>query len=417
MSRRMPPERPGFVHRGAPFGKETRHGHSSRRDRGRNLPDLHGVHGRNVAGRIQRQPVPGAWRRTAAVPLWIPELFGSVSAAVQRVLQVRELRWISFGHVEADECGSMNHWLDAAPHAQVMQGVLGCDLSVRDMADRAPRQLADGEVLDLGGKRIRLLDTPHVPHNWEAIVLYEETTRTLLCGDLFTHVGDGPALVERDQTARCRHDVAEATREDVDHHQGGTEERDRDGGEPRCAAGTTSAHSSPGDVTPKGRKDMEPYSLKPDEGEAIWMFDSLDTIKAAASHTDGTFSLFEFRDFEGSTVPMHVHERCDQGFYILEGRYTFFISEGTVAAPVGCWVFVPRGTAHSWRCESSLGRCLSLVVPSGLEDFYRNVGEAVTDQRHPPPRREPDGDALAQVAARFGITVTGPPPLAGQTPG
>ncbi|MGH3948770.1 MAG: hypothetical protein ACRDSE_06585 [Pseudonocardiaceae bacterium] len=126
------------------------------------------------------------------------ELFGSVSAVVQRVLPVRELRWISFGHVEADECGSMNHWLDAAPHAQVMQGALGCDLSVRDMADRPPRQLADGEVLDLGGKRIRLLDTPHVPHNWEAIVLYEETTRTLLCGDLFTHVGDGPALVERD---------------------------------------------------------------------------------------------------------------------------------------------------------------------------------------------------------------------------
>jgi flavorubredoxin len=66
------------------------------------------------------------------------------------------------------------------------------------MADRPPRPLVDGEVLDLGGKRVLHLDTPHVPHGWEARVLYEETTRTLLCGDLFTHLGDGPALTTDD---------------------------------------------------------------------------------------------------------------------------------------------------------------------------------------------------------------------------
>lgn len=119
-------------------------------------------------------------------------LFPLVSAAAARVLRIERLRWITFGHVEADECGSMNLWLAAAPRAEVAHGGLGCLVSLNDMADRPPRALSDGEVLDLGGKRVRHLDTPHVPHNWEARVLYEETTQTLLCGDLFTQLGDAP---------------------------------------------------------------------------------------------------------------------------------------------------------------------------------------------------------------------------------
>lgn len=125
-------------------------------------------------------------------------LFPLVSAAIARVLPVERLRWITFGHYEADESGAMNLWLAAAPQAQVAHGVLGCNVTLNDAADRRPRALADGEVIDLGGKRVRHIDTPHVPHNWEARVLYEETTATLLCGDLFAHGGNGPALVESD---------------------------------------------------------------------------------------------------------------------------------------------------------------------------------------------------------------------------
>ena len=121
-------------------------------------------------------------------------MFSSVSAAVSRVVPLAELRWIGFGHVEADECGSMNQWLAAAPRAVVAHGAVGVMVSLNDLCDRPPRAMNDGEVLDLGGKRVRHIDTPHVPHNWEARVLFEETTRTLLCGDLFTHIGDGPAL-------------------------------------------------------------------------------------------------------------------------------------------------------------------------------------------------------------------------------
>lgn len=125
-------------------------------------------------------------------------LFPLVAEAVARVTPVESLRWISFGHVEADECGAMNMWLAAAPQSQVTFGALGCDLSLNDLCDRPPRALAEGEVLDLGGKRIRQISTPHLPHGWEAQVLYEEVTGTLLCGDLFTQVGGGPALADGD---------------------------------------------------------------------------------------------------------------------------------------------------------------------------------------------------------------------------
>ena len=122
-------------------------------------------------------------------------LFPQVAEAVAKIDPVESLRWITFGHVEADECGSMNMWLTAAPDSQVAHGALGCMVSLNDLCDRPPRPLAEGEVLDIGGKRLRQISTPHVPHGWEAQVLFDETTRTLFCGDLFTQMGEGPAIV------------------------------------------------------------------------------------------------------------------------------------------------------------------------------------------------------------------------------
>lgn len=124
--------------------------------------------------------------------------FPLVAEAVAKVVPVESLRWITFGHVESDECGSMNMWLAAAPRSQVAHGALGCMVSLDDMCDRPPRPLADGEVIDLGGKRVRHIDTPHVPHGWEARVLFEETTGTLLCGDLFSHLGGGDVALTTD---------------------------------------------------------------------------------------------------------------------------------------------------------------------------------------------------------------------------
>ncbi|WP_280210636.1 MBL fold metallo-hydrolase [Nocardia cyriacigeorgica] len=140
-------------------------------------------------------------------------LFPLVSAQIERIRPVEQLRWITFGHVEADECGAMNLFLAAAPNAQVAHGELGCEVSIDDMADRLPRRMADGEVLDIGGRRIQHFDTPHAPHNWEARVLYEQTTGVLFCGDLMSQLGKGPALTSADlvEPATVAEDVFHAT--------------------------------------------------------------------------------------------------------------------------------------------------------------------------------------------------------------
>ena len=144
------------------------------------------------ARRLHLQPVPD--RRPTSRCCSTPGPRGDVplvAEAVATVVPVESVRWITFGHVESDECGSMNMWLAAAPRSQVAHGAPRLQVSLDDMCDRPPRPLADGEVIDLGGKRVRHIDTPHVPHGWEARVLFEETTGTLLCGDLFTHLGGG----------------------------------------------------------------------------------------------------------------------------------------------------------------------------------------------------------------------------------
>lgn len=125
-------------------------------------------------------------------------IFPLVSDAVARVLPVESLRWIAFAHVEADETGSMNNFLAAAPAAEVVHSGLACAVSLDDLADRPPRPVEDGEVLEIGRHRMRFLPTPHVPHNWESGLWFEETSSTLFCGDLLTQAGLGPALVEDD---------------------------------------------------------------------------------------------------------------------------------------------------------------------------------------------------------------------------
>jgi flavorubredoxin len=123
------------------------------------------------------------------------QLFPLVRDAVAKVIDVDQLRWISFGHVESDESGAMNHWLEAAPQSSVLFNGLGCMVSLNDLCDRPP-VVADPEAPhDIGGHAVRTVSTPHVPHGWEAQVLFDETTQTLFCGDLFTRVGEWPALV------------------------------------------------------------------------------------------------------------------------------------------------------------------------------------------------------------------------------
>ncbi len=126
-------------------------------------------------------------------------MFALVREAVRRLMPVERLRFVAFSHVEADECGALNEWLAAAPRAQPVCSRIAAMVSVSDIADRAPRALADGETLDLGRHVVRWFDTPHVPHGWDCGLMMEQRTRTFLCGDLFTQGGAGEvALTESD---------------------------------------------------------------------------------------------------------------------------------------------------------------------------------------------------------------------------
>jgi len=131
-------------------------------------------------------------------------LFPAVSSAVDHLVGLDRLRWIAFSHVEADECGAMNDFLAVCPHARVIHGARGVELSISDLADREPHVWAAGEVLEIGdhalSRRVVQLDTPHVPHNWEAQVIFEEDTGTLFAGDLGTQLGDPPAVTDEDLT-------------------------------------------------------------------------------------------------------------------------------------------------------------------------------------------------------------------------
>ncbi|HVQ36169.1 MAG TPA: hypothetical protein VMS31_01465 [Pyrinomonadaceae bacterium] len=118
-------------------------------------------------------------------------LFPLVRDEVARVIEPSRIRWIGFSHFESDECGALNDWLRVAPQAEPVCSQVGALVSVNDFADRPAHAMNDGEVLNTGMYRLRFLHTPHVPHCWEAGLMFEETQGTLLCSDLFTHQGDG----------------------------------------------------------------------------------------------------------------------------------------------------------------------------------------------------------------------------------
>jgi flavorubredoxin len=126
-------------------------------------------------------------------------MFPLVSEAIAKVLPLETLRYVAFAHVEADECGGLNQFLGVAPHAVPVCSRIAAMVSVNDLADREPRAMMDGEVLSLGRHSLRWIDAPHVPHGWENGFMMELSTRTLLCGDLFTQGGTGAvALTESD---------------------------------------------------------------------------------------------------------------------------------------------------------------------------------------------------------------------------
>ncbi len=132
------------------------------------------------------------------------QLFPLVKDAVATLIDPTTIRWIGFSHFEADECGSLNDWLQIAPEATAVCSLVGAAIAINDFASRSPRAMSDGEVLDTGKHRFRFLRTPHVPHCWDASLLFEETHGTLLCSDLFHQMGDVEPATESDVIERAR---------------------------------------------------------------------------------------------------------------------------------------------------------------------------------------------------------------------
>src|SRR5262245_14214273 len=131
-------------------------------------------------------------------------LFPAVREAVATIIDPSKIRWISFSHFEADECGSLNEWIEIAPNAQAVCSMVGALVSVNDFTQRPARGMSDGESFSTGRYRFRFIQTPHVPHCWEAGLLFEETNGTLLCSDLFHQNGDLEPLTESDVIDRAR---------------------------------------------------------------------------------------------------------------------------------------------------------------------------------------------------------------------
>ena len=131
-------------------------------------------------------------------------IFPQVKEAVASLIDPADLRWIGFSHFEPDECGSLNEWLAVAPSAQAVTSEVGAIVYVGDFAIREPRSLANKEILSTGSHRFVLHRTPHLPHGWDASMLFDETTGVLFCSDLFHQTGDVEPVTESSVVERFR---------------------------------------------------------------------------------------------------------------------------------------------------------------------------------------------------------------------
>lgn len=136
-------------------------------------------------------------------------MFPEVREAVAQIINPSRIRWIGFSHFEVDECGAINQWLEVAPSAQPVHGVVGALVNLNDFANREARVMTPEDVLQTGKHSFRFQPTPHLPHGWDAVMLFEETNRTLFCSDLFHQEGNLEALTDSSILDRVRNAITE----------------------------------------------------------------------------------------------------------------------------------------------------------------------------------------------------------------
>jgi quercetin dioxygenase-like cupin family protein len=153
-------------------------------------------------------------------------------------------------------------------------------------------------------------------------------------------------------------------------------------------------------------------SLAPGEGQALWFFGGLTTIKSTAEGTGGRVGVTENLAPRGSGSPLHVHRREDEWFYVIEGELTFWVGGDVIVAPAGSFVYGPQDIPHTFIVSSDQARFLLVAEPGGFEGFIRTLGEPAARLEIPPPSEPPSPEAMeaiVQVAASYGIEIIGPP--------
>jgi mannose-6-phosphate isomerase-like protein (cupin superfamily) len=151
------------------------------------------------------------------------------------------------------------------------------------------------------------------------------------------------------------------------------------------------------------------YVLAQEEGDAIWFAGALMILKATGEQTTGQFALLDQRAPEDYAVPLHVHDREDEGWYILEGQVTFSCGDKTFTAGPGAWVFAPKGVPHAFRVGPTDARLLTMAWPAGFADFVRVAGEPAPALTLPEPAPL-DVERLTELGCQYGIQIVGPPP-------
>jgi quercetin dioxygenase-like cupin family protein len=155
--------------------------------------------------------------------------------------------------------------------------------------------------------------------------------------------------------------------------------------------------------------DLSAYKLDPQQGEALWFFGGLATVKASAEQTGGRFSITEQVFPKGMATPLHSQPDDDETFYVLEGDLTFYLEDGPpLAASSGSFVHLPAGTAHAYQVDSETARLLNITTPQH-ERFFRAAGEPA-QARTLPPQAPPDMDKVMAAANEYGVEILGPPP-------
>jgi quercetin dioxygenase-like cupin family protein len=143
--------------------------------------------------------------------------------------------------------------------------------------------------------------------------------------------------------------------------------------------------------------------------DAIWFIDNLARVLVGGETSEGRLAVVEIEGRRGDMPPLHVHRREDEVFYVLDGELSVHTPDGSVQLRAGEAFFAPRDIPHVYRIESATARWLGIATPAGFDDFVREAGEPASEEVLPPEGRVHDPARLAEIAARHGIELLGPP--------